>query len=259
MSHELSGLRLWITRPHPAAQESVARWMAAGALARAVPTVELRGLRLPPDAVPRLTQMLREGWVVLTSANAARFLMDAAALHPALRALLRERPAACIGEATARAARSGGYLVQHVAARATGGDLARELVEARQGNSFLLPGSDLQRPDVELNLRAHGAEVAAICVYETAPVRELAVADADDLRAKLVDAVALYSPSAAAGLVRGAAGCGVAVAQLPPALALGPTTAATAEQQGLVVAAQADDPAEEALLAEAARWWAARA
>jgi len=90
--------------------------------------------------------VVRDGWIVLTSANAARFLMEAAALHHDLQKLLRQRPAACVGEATARAARARGYQVQHVAARATGDDLARELVAARQATAFLLPGSDLHAP-----------------------------------------------------------------------------------------------------------------
>lgn len=258
MSAELSGLRVWITRPQPAAQESVARWMAAGASARAVPTVQVRGLHLNPAEVPKVIQVVRDGWIVLTSANAARFLMEAASLHHDLLTLLRQRPAACVGQATARAARARGFQVEHIAARATGSDLARELVSARRADMFLLPGSDLQRPEVELNLRAHGADVTSICVYDTAPVQELAAADADDLRAHTVDAVALYSPSAAAGLVRGAAAGGIAVTQLPPVLALGPTTAASAEQQGLSVVARADDPGEDSLLADAARWWRSR-
>jgi uroporphyrinogen-III synthase len=86
-------------------------------------------------------------------------------------------------------------------------------------------------------------------------VRELAVPDADDLKARNVDAVAVYSPSAAAGLVRGASACGIPLAQLPPVLALGPTTAASAGQQGLLVVARADDPGEDSLLADTARWW----
>jgi uroporphyrinogen-III synthase len=302
----LAQLRVWITRPAPAGEQSALQWRAAGAAADVVPLVELCARSLSKAELLSIAAWAHDATVLLTSANAARFLLDAVAADAQLAALLLRRPAACLGEATAAAARALGYRVARVASRATGVDLAAELAatgeaapgqrlrgptlpgqtlggqtlgdqtpgdqtlgdrtlggqtlrgQTLRGQSFLLPASDLHRPELEQALRAYGADVITMTVYHAVPLAWLPDGAISALRSRGVDAVALYSPSAVTGLLQAAAAADLDRAGLPAALVLGPTTAAAAKARGLQVVASPEAPGEDALIEAAARWWAQR-
>jgi uroporphyrinogen-III synthase len=258
MTPPLAGLRVWITRPQPAAARSVEAWRKAGAVAVAVPTVVLAGAALAEEARHALQEQGREPWtIVLTSANAAEYLLAALEEDPALTARVRAWPAHAVGEATAARARALGLRVVGVSPRATGADLAADLRERGPARGrILLPGSDVRRPDVETALRRAGAEVLACTVYTNEPVSELPAEPARALARGDVDLIALYSPSALRGFLAAAARIVDDPAGRCPVAVLGPTTREAARTARCRVVAEPVAPGEAALLEAAARWWA---
>jgi uroporphyrinogen-III synthase len=257
MSGPLAGLRVWITRPEPAASKSVTAWRDAGAVASAVATVHLSAVPLDADLLRDMRENLSPGWkVLLTSANATSFLLQALAAEPELRRRLRECPAYAIGEATAARARELGLEVEQVSPRAVGSDFAASLVERGDaGGPLLLPGSDVRRPEVERVLRAAGGDVRACTVYRNAPVTELPAETVECLRRGEVDLLAFYSPSAVRGFLAAAATIVDDPATCCPAAVLGPTTRDEARTAGFSIVAEPASPGEPALIEAAVTWW----
>jgi uroporphyrinogen-III synthase len=178
--------------------------------------------------------LARFDWLIFTSGNAVRFFARrAAALGARLSA--PGLKVAAVGGATAEAARAAGFSVDHVARRATGSDLARELRDAVEGRRVLVPSSDRASDAFARALVEAGAEVARPIAYRTlaAPADAPAL---ETLRRGEADAVTFASPSAFAGVARHlgreALG-GFALA------AIGPTTARAIRAAGLPVAVEA--------------------
>ena len=188
----------------------------------AVPLLEV----LPPTDPEALEAALRRAsgydWIVYTSANAVRFAT------PRAPALARTR-VACIGEATARAARAAGLRVDLVPpGESTPESLAEALAAAGElaGLRILLPRAERARETLADVLIACGARVDAVEAYRTrAP--EGAGARLQAALARGLDAVVLTSPSTVAHLfellapAEQAALCACAVFAC-----IGPTTAA---------------------------------
>ncbi len=253
MSGQLDGLRLWVTRPEPAADRSARRFENEGARCVVVPTVRLEPVPLGEPDRRRLREALPGARLVLTSANAVRFLLEAVEDDPQLRERVRSAPASAVGEATAQAARVAGLQVDHIAARALGRQLAAELVQRDGLSTVVLPGSDLRREEVERILQVEGVRVLALTVYHTRPVETLAREIVELLDRGEIDLAAVYSPSAATGLGRGLRSW--ESARSVPCAALGPTTARALRNEGLPVAVLGEAVGEEALVEAVARWW----
>lgn len=258
MSERLRGLRLWITRPEPASRRSARRFEREGASCTLEATVSLQASGLERPELDRLRAFLPGARLLLSSSNAARFLVDALEVDSELRRALLATPASVVGESTANYAYSLGLCVDHVASISLGLQLARELVERGTTSRVVLPGSDRRLPEAELFLRDNGVEVLPLCVYRTIPASSLSRLLADSLRAGQLDATLVYSPSAVSGIVAGARDCGLESSHLPPCLALGSTTASEVEKQGLSLAAVPSEPGEEALVESVVQWWSAK-
>lgn len=258
MKLPLAELRVWITRPGAAARRSASGFETLGARCTVEATVQLQAAHLSAEQRAQLRSFLPESRLVLTSANAAHFLVESLEQDPELLAVLRRLPVSAVGEATARAAEGVGLGVDHVASVALGLELAREIAAAEGSGRVLLPGSDLRRPETEEQLRQDGLEVLPLTVYKTVPVEQLSSALQGALRDRALDAVALYSPSALEGVLNGARSAGISVDQLPALLALGPTTAQACAAAGRAPALQPSEPGEPALLEAVVQWWSKR-
>ena len=165
----------------------------------------------------------------------------------ATRALLGEDaaalpPIACVGPATAAAARAAFGRADFVEERGRGAALAESLAaKLRRGEAVVVCAADRAQRHLEDALAPRGVEVRRLAVYRTipAPPRDPKI----DLGAWGLDAILLASPSAAEGLVN--------QALVPPRLAvlsIGPTTTAAARALGLAVAGEARRPGLEGLL-----------
>jgi uroporphyrinogen-III synthase len=250
----LFGRRVVVTRAREQAGELVERLHTQGAAAVEVPAIEIRD---PADggaalaaAVDRLGDY---AWVVLTSANGARRLLDALrdrGRDP--RAFAGARLAA-IGPGTAEALAGGNLVVDLVPPEFVAESLLDTLPRPAggAGGRLLLVRAAVARDVLPEGLRATGWDVDVVEAYRTdrAPLTEEQAA-----AVAAADVVTFTSSSTVSNFLAGMAG-----RPLPPAIAaIGPITAATAREHGLTVDVEAEvhtiDGLVDALVA-----WAAKA
>jgi uroporphyrinogen III methyltransferase / synthase len=193
----LAGKRIVITRA-AAQSEALARELSGrGAVPVVLPLVsfaEPEDFAPLDDAIARMEQF---DWLILTSAQAVRAVMQRAA--DLQRLLVRaggQLRVACVGPVTAEAALKANLAVDYVAATHTGVALSNELGSKLQGARVLLPRSDRANPDLPAALKRYGAQVTEVIAYRTLRPGE---ADQDGLK-KIAngeaDAILFFSPSA---------------------------------------------------------------
>ena len=224
------------TRPEGDEDPLVARLGELGVRVVAVPTVATEPLPFePPD-------LGAYDWVVVTSAAGVRHLLERA-----------ERPGggvrwAAVGARTASALSERGLTVSALPAVSRGASIAEAIAAATPlaGLHVLLARADAAAPDLPRLLRAGGARVDELDVYRTVEGPEasrasldLALADPD------LAAVIFASGSAVRGLRRLAA----RDVRSLPAVTIGPATSDVARQEGFQVAAEAETPSLEGLVA----------
>jgi uroporphyrinogen-III synthase len=234
---------LLVTRPEGERDPLVARLRALGYRVHAAPTVATEPLAFaPPD-------LAAFDWVVVTSATGVDALLGAAPAPPG------GGPArwAAVGPRTAAALAGRGLAAAAVPAEARGVSVAAAVaaVEPPRGRRVLLARADAAAPDLPAALREAGAEVEELAVYHTVtgpeasrPAVAAALADPD------LAAVLFASGSAVQGLLRLAAGD----PRRLPAVTIGPATTAAALAEGFRVAAEAERPGVDGLVAAVAAW-----
>lgn len=176
-------------------------------------------------------------WVVVTSPNGAR-RAGAFVANPTIRL-------AAVGEATALMLESvAGRPLDLVPERATAADLAEALpAPGPTSGAMLVLQGDLASDAISMAARRAGWTVIDLVVYRTITLRpEQDVV----VNAAGADAVLLASGSAARSWSETIAGAGV---DSPPVVAIGAPTTAIAESLGLPVAATADPPGIDGLIA----------
>lgn len=240
----LMGRRIVITRAPEQAQGLIERLEAAGA-----EVVVLSAISIEPaqDSGP-LDAALREletyDWVLFTSVNGVRaFAQRLWEIGRDWRALHRARVGA-IGPATARELESWRVRADFVPHEYVAEAMLAEIGNVA-GQRVLLPRTDIARATLAAELRVRGAEVNEVVAYRTV-VRP---PEPEALRRALIeqrpDAITFTSSSTVRGFVASIAASGLGA----PAEALrgvavaciGPVTAATAREQGLVPAVTAEE------------------
>lgn len=212
---------------------------AAGAQPLHLPLIEI----VPPaDDGQALANRLADAdgvdWLAITSSNAVR------AVDLALDGRRPEPAIAVVGRATADAVAERGWSVAFTPTQQTASGLAAEL-PVEPGARILAPMAEDARPDLVDGLTARGVRVEVVVAYRNrAPV-----VSPDQLAGlRRADALTVTSPSTIDRLV----GL-IDAAELPPLVAIGPTSAAAIEAHGLVVAAIADHPSVDGLIAALTR------
>ncbi|MBI3997744.1 MAG: uroporphyrinogen-III synthase [Armatimonadetes bacterium] len=227
----LAGRRILVTRPRAQSRDLCARLRSLGALAIAVPTIDIVAPSPGGPLDRALCAVDRYDWVVVTSPNGAHACLSRArALGvPLHRAAVRW---AAVGPATAAALRAAGIPVAMIPSRYLTAAIARELRDVA-GRRILLPRTDAASPTLAEELRARGAVVDQITAYRTvlAPLRH-----GSRLRrlvtAHAVDTILLTSASTVNGLVRLLGRARTDLAEMTIAC-IGPITAAAAAAAGL--------------------------
>lgn len=247
--------RIAVTRAEAAAGDLAARLRALGAEPLCCPTIAIA----PPVTWGPLDAALARldgyDWVVFTSVNAVRAFSLRFRADDSARSLPRSSQLAAIGRATAAATRALLRAPDLVPGEARAAALVAAF-GAVVGRRFLLPASDIARPDLSAGLRAAGATIEVVTAYRTVPVAPEALGRvARLLRAGGLDAITFTSPSTVAGLLAGLADMGLTAGELaalprrPTICCLGPTTAGAARARGLPVDAVADEQTDAGLIA----------
>jgi uroporphyrinogen III methyltransferase/synthase len=245
----LFGKRVLVTRSRAQASALSERLAALGAEPVELPAIRI----LPPDDPGPLDAALMRlddyAWVILTSANGvAQVFARLAALGRDARAFGRTRLCA-IGPATAAALAAHGLRADRVPPEYVAESiLAIFAGESLAGQRVLLPQGDLARDALVVGLEALGATVEPVITYRTLPETAADPATLRLIRAGAIDIVTLTSASTARHLVAALDGD---LSGLERALvaAIGPITAAAAQDAGLTVGVVAADQTIPGLVA----------
>ncbi|MGB7549324.1 MAG: uroporphyrinogen-III synthase [Terracidiphilus sp.] len=237
----LLGRRILVTRAAHQAEKLSDGLRALGADPVEVPVLEIRG----PASFEPLDQALRQidsyDWLILTSANTVRVLIERADLL----GVTLNRPSAptkvaAIGDATAKAAFQAGIELTLVPESYVAESLVEALAGQASGRRFLLARAETARDVIPDALRAAGAEVDVVNAYRNV----LPVAAPELLRKVMgegIDAATFTSSSSATHLAEAAALAGIAFPlRGVPAISIGPVTSQTLRELGWEPAAEAD-------------------
>lgn len=235
----LFGRSIVVTRPRGQAETMIARLRELGAEAIEFPLVRIA----PPDdwspvdeALARLDEY---DWLVFTSSNGVRFLLDRLLETADLRRLGTIRLAA-IGPGTALALASYRLRADLVPQSYVAEDLADALAPEVRGKRVLLARADRGRTVLEESLARSGANVERLTVYRNIDEVEREPDVIERLRRGEVEWITLTSSAITASLVKGLddevrarLGHDIKLASISP------VTTSTACEFGLEIAAEA--------------------
>ncbi len=249
MTHPLAGKRIVATRAEGQTQEFVALLREAGAVPIVFPTIRIVPLDDTHELDAALTRLNEYDWVIFTSVNGVRNVIDrmqALGLSPDI---LNSRQIAAIGPATEALIRSYGVRTdlrpsEYIAEAIVSDLLARGPVT---GTRFLLLRVDIARAVLRQQLTARGALVDEIPVYRTALGQPDAAAYAE-LRAG-VDVITFTSSSTVRHFFELLGGEARPIADKALIACIGPITAQTAREMGLQVGVVATEYTVRGLMA----------
>ncbi|MBZ9994735.1 uroporphyrinogen-III synthase [Mesorhizobium sp. BH1-1-4] len=181
-------LRVLVTRPEPGASRTARRLQEAGFQPLLLPLTETVALPVDAGLIPKDAAA-----VAITSANAVRHASKG--IVAALAAL----PCHAVGARTAEAAREAGF-ASVIDGPGDAGPLADGLAAAFPGEAIAYLCGRVRFPLFERRLEAAGVRVEAIETYDTAAVDYQDEAILARLSGQPVDAVLLYSATAAAAM-----------------------------------------------------------
>ena len=255
-AHPLAGRRIAVTRAREQTGDLARELEALGAEVVAAPTIRIAPLTDLAALRAALSRDPPYDWIVFTSQNAVQVVCDRLpewALAP--RDVARAAVAA-IGTATAEALVRRGVVPDLVPDRFVAEAVVTALAAQGdvRGKTILLPRAREARDALPDGLRALGALVDVIPVYET--IRETGDGSglATELLAGRIDLVTFTSSSTVRGFVdlvgRPAAASGRFAAAV-----IGPVTAGTARELGIAVAIEARDYTVPGLVSAIVRYY----
>ncbi len=248
----LFGRRVLVVRAHEQARTLCQELRRRGAQPLQVPLLVFESVKDRAPLEAALERLELYDWLVFASANAIRFSGIADAL-PGARALR----VACIGPATADAAREAGLRVDVMPEqRFLPEDLAVAIERAGplSGARVLLPRAEAGLPTLRQALELRGAEVDDPVAYRTEIPRGAGKALREAVDGGL-DAVLLASPSSVAHLATLLGRDALAsLARSSAFFCIGPTTAAALRGEGVEAVAVSEQQHEQALVDTLERW-----
>lgn len=224
-----------MTRPVHQADDLRRRLAERGIASTSVPTVAVEPAAEHDDLAHALatlgagTDRPAAAWLVLTSANGARAVVDCLGELPL--ALPADLSIAAVGPATASVLEQAGHTVDHVPDDYLTVAIADGLGDV-QGRRVVLARADLASEDLAVVLRGRGALVEEVVAYRTL---EGPPESREPLRRALespLDGITFTSGSTVRGLVALLRDEDRALAAQLPAFCIGPVTAAEARRAG---------------------------
>jgi uroporphyrinogen-III synthase len=248
----LAGRRIVVTRPRDQAGEWRQKLEALGAAVLELPLIHVRKEVNLETLAEVLTGFGSYEWVIFTSVNGVKYFFEEfRRVHDDIRAFGLAR-IAVVGEATAAAVRELHLRVELQPKKASGEELARELIarESMDSAKVLVVTGNLNREALVQKLEEDRAIVDCLPVYRTEETDLSGDPVAGDFRTHGADAILFASPSAAQSFFDQAAALRLAArARRPLAGSIGATTTATMKQLGLPVDFEAAEPGFDSLVA----------
>lgn len=237
-SRPLSGRRVLVTRAAHQAGKLSEGLRTLGAEPVEVPVLEIR----PPSSYDALDTALRQldgyDWLILTSANTVRALVERAAALGIVDAAVPR--VAAVGEATAAAAHNAGFTVAVVPETYVAESLAAALATEAASKRVLLARAEIARDVIPDALRDAGARVDVVDAYRNA-IPESTPAMLREALARGIDAATFTSSSSVTHLAEAAAAAGIAFPFAGvAAISIGPITSQTLRDYNWPPAAEAN-------------------
>lgn len=239
MTLPLAGRRVLVTRAAHQASKLSDELRGAGAEPVEVPVLEIG----PPQTIEPLDRALRTfsdyHWVIFTSANTVRALMDRAQTLGSNLAAAKDPRIAAVGRATAEAVERAGLRVSLVPEAYVAESLVRAMTGQVRGQRILVARAEVARDVLPDALRASGAAVDVVDAYRNTLPEEAPRLLRSALRVP-VDAATFTSSSTVTHLAEAAKRAGMAFPFAGvKAISIGPITSQTLREHGW-------GPAEEA-------------
>ncbi|HEU5103379.1 MAG TPA: uroporphyrinogen-III synthase [Roseiflexaceae bacterium] len=256
----LKGKCIAVTRAEEQSAGLLARLRELGADPIACPAIAFAP---PEDFAPldaAIGSLERYDWLIVSSANGARALLDRMAALGRRSDELVGLTIGAIGPATAEALAEHGLQAAFVPTAYVAEAILAEIGDLA-GKRVLLPRADIARETLAAGLRTRGATVDEIAAYRTVPGSG-AKALAAVLRAGALDAITFTSSSTVRYLLDGLEQAGISRTDARVLLAetaivcIGPITAATANDEGLSVDAVAREYTAEGVVEALVEWFA---
>jgi uroporphyrinogen III methyltransferase / synthase len=251
----LAGRSILITRASDQTESLVRELEARGAKPLLQPMISFH----PPNDFGPLDKALRElrafDWLLLTSANAVRALVDRSrSLGVDVMNSFAALRIAAVGPVTAEAARRAGLPVSQVAAKHQGLALAEEFASAFTGKCILLPRSNLASAELPDALRRLNAQVTEVIAYRTFAAEPEGEGQ-NQFSSGRPEAILFFSPSAVRNFLNWDEGKGGQVlrsisdlSRKTAVVAVGPVTASALRDAGLRNIVQASDTTVPAVI-----------
>ncbi|HLY25714.1 MAG TPA: uroporphyrinogen-III synthase [Aggregatilineales bacterium] len=239
MSKSLAGKRIVITRAASQSADFASMIKEAGGIPILFPTIEIEPIPDNPELDTALQDLDQYDWVVFTSANGVRIVLDRIErLGIGLSALPTH--IAVIGPGTELALKERNLRVDLLPKEYVAEDLFDTLLlrTTVEGKRFLLMRADSARPVLREKLIEYGAQVSEVPVYRTRKGSP-GVDAYTELRAG-VDIITFTSSSTVKNFSEILGDEAKAIVQKAAVACIGPITAKTAREMGFEVAILAD-------------------
>lgn len=228
----LVGRRVLVTRAAHQAGKLSDELRAQGAEPVEVPVLEI----CPPDTFEPLDHALGQldkyDWLVLTSGNAVRAMVERANALGLVFSSVNSPKIAAVGSGTAAEARKAGISVALIPESYVGESLVESLAGQVAGKKFLLARATVARDVIPDTLRTAGATVDVVEAYQN----RMPAQAPEQLRLALsagVDAVTFTSSSSVSHLAEAARAAGLSFPFTNvAAVSIGPITSATLREAG---------------------------
>jgi uroporphyrinogen-III synthase len=250
-SKALSGRRIVVTRPRDQAVEWRLKLESLGASVIELPLIQVKKEVNLDTLAEVLGGFGSYEWVIFTSINGVKYFFEEfRRVHDDIRAFGLAR-IAVVGEATAAAVRDLHLRVELQPKKASGEELAKELIarESMDSAKVLVVTGNLNREILVQKLEEARAIVDCLPVYKTEETDLATDPVAGDFRTHGADAIFFASPSAVQSFFDQAPALKLAAkARRPLAGSIGSTTTATMKQLGLPVDFEATQPNLDSLV-----------
>lgn len=233
----LFGKRVVVTRSREQASELSARLEALGAEAIEFPTIRITPIPEAAASAALYHLPLDVDWILFTSANAVRCLMDLVAARGGDVRSLGPAKIAAVGPGTAERLAGLGLRVDYLPKDFVAESVLEGWPDDPTGKSILIPRAEQARELLPDELRRRGADVTVLPVYRTLPDAEGTDALRERFRRDEVDIVTFTSSSTVQNFH--AALPGVSLDRVQVAC-IGPVTANTARELGYPVSLVAE-------------------